>query len=178
MSIRNDLLENILTAINGGAEAAGTGWAQYSDTQYTSASPLTVAEGNTAVITNNAVNSITTHLPAGVTALYDPVTNKITPENSGDAYMIRVDFTAFSSNQSGLATLELDIGAPQNEILRRGFTFPKGAGLSNAIEVSTSSLIYTLDTFIANGGSLELRSDVGNTSIFDIGLVISRIHNA
>lgn len=178
MSIRNDLLEKILTAINGGEEAAGTGWAQYSDTQYTSASPLTITEGNTAVITNNAVNSITTHLPAGVTALYDPVTNKITPENSGDAYMIRVDFTAFSSNILGIATLELDIGSPQTEILRSGFTFPRGAGLLNAIDVSTSSLVYTLDTFVANGGSLKLSSAVGNTSIFDIGLVISRIHKA
>lgn len=157
---------------------SNTGWAQYSDSQYTSGSPLVVTEGNTAVITNNANSIINSQLPFGVTSLYDSATNKITPDKSGDAYMIRIDFTAFSSSQSGLATLELDIGAPQNEILRRGFTFPKGAGLANAIELSTSTLVYTLDTFLANGGSVELRSDEGNTSVFDITFVISRIHKA
>lgn len=178
METRNDLLQKILTAINGGTAAAGTGWASYGDSVHTSVSPLVIAEGATAVITNNAANVINSQLPIGVSSFYDGVTNKITPENSGDAYMLRIDFSAFTSTQSGLATLELDIGAPQNEILRRGFTFPKGAGLANKIDVSTSTLIYTLDTFIANGGSIELRSDVGSTSIYDITFIISRVHKA
>ena len=155
-----------------------TGWAQYSDTQHTSGSPLVILEGDTGVITNNALSVIDSQLPAGIASLYDPVTNKITPENSGDAYMLRIDFTAFTNDQAGLATVELDIGTPLNEILRRGFTFPKGTGVANGIELSTSTLIYTLDTFLANGGSVELRSDVGDTSIYDITFVISRVHKA
>lgn len=157
---------------------SNTGWASYGDSTYTSVSPLVIAEGATAVIGNNAANVINGQLPIGVSSFYDGATNKITPENSGDAYIIRIDFSAFTSNQNGLATLELDIGSPQNEILRRGFTFPKGSGLANRIEVSASTLVYSLDTFIANGGSVELRSDAGNTSIYDVTFIISRVHKA
>lgn len=157
---------------------SNTGWASYSDSAHTSVSPLVVTEGNTAVITNNAANIINSQIPTGVSSFYDNASNKITPERSGDAYMLRVDFSAFTSSQSGLATLELDIGAPQNEILRRGFTFPKGTGLANSIELSTSSLIYTLDTFLTNGGSIEIRSDTGTTSIYDVTFLISRVHKA
>lgn len=155
-----------------------TGWASYGDSVRTSVAPIVVIEGATGVITNNAANVINSQLPLGVASFYDSTTNKITPENSGDAYMIRIDFTAFTNNQNGLATLEIDIGEPQNEILKRGFTFPKGTGLANGIEVSASTLIYTLDTFISNGGSIELKSDVGSTSIYDITFIISRIHKA
>lgn len=151
-----------------------TGWAQYSDDSLSSGSPQVVNQGSTAVITNNAANVIESQLPIGVSSLYDGL--KIRPDQVGDAYMIRVNFDAFTSVQSGFATLELDIGAPQNVILKKGITFPKGAGLANAISISTSNLVYTLGTFIANGGELKLVSNSGNTSIYNVSYVISRIH--
>lgn len=153
-----------------------TGWAQYKDTSLTSIAPQLVLEGITATLTNNALSTIVSNLPIGGGALYDAATSKITPYSSGDAYMLRVDFKAFTSSQSGLLSLKLDIGGAQGVIFDRDITFPKGTGLSNVRSVSTSSLIYTLDTFVANGGAIQVESIVGNTSIYDVTYVISRIH--
>ncbi len=153
-----------------------SGWAQYSDTALSSGAPQVIPQGATATIQNNALSTITSQIPVGVTSLYDPNTLTITPDTTGDAYLLRVSFTAFTSTNSGLATVLLDIGAPQNIILKRGFTFPKGAGLSNSLDVSMTSLIYSLDTFVNNGGTLKIFSETGDTSIFDVSYVISRTH--
>jgi len=160
----------------GGVVNDSTGWAQYADTTSTVGSPQVVSEGNTDVLLNDGANTITSNIPAGVTSLYDGATNKLTPDTVGDAYLVRVSFTAYTSSQSGFATLSLDIGAPQGVILSRGFTFPKGAGLSNAISLSTTTLIYSLDTFIVNGGELKITSNEGDTTIYDVDYVISRTH--
>ena len=177
MSIRNELLEQILAA-SGGAVVSSTGWAQYNDTSLSSGSPQVILEGNSNVITNNAGTVIDSQLPPGVTSLYDSVTQKVTPETSGDAYMIRIAFTAFTSSPSGLAVIEVDIGGAQGIILERSFTFPKGTGLSNATQFSSTNLVYTLGTFVANGGDIKIRSETGDTSIYDVSYVIDRVHKA
>jgi len=156
------------------------GWAQYKDDQYTSGSPLVINSGSTTTIDNNSATSITSQLPIGVDSFYDNATSRITPENSGDAYLLRVDFSAFTSSPSGLAKVKIDIGdgITPNVILERSFTFPKGTGLSNATNYSTTTSIYSLGTFLANGGLVQVESVTGNTSVYDINFVITRVHKA
>lgn len=186
MSLANDALE-IKNETSQGANTANrvgsllekivgsTGWAQYSDSLHTSGSPLVVEQGEEVILTNNAANSITGFLPLDVDSLYS--NNKITPANSGDTYILRIDFTAYTNNNNGLAEIKLDIGGTQGVILKRILQFPRGAGISNAREFSTTNLIFTLDTFIANGGEIKVESVRGDTSIFDVSYVITRVHN-
>lgn len=154
----------------------GTGWAQYSDDQYTSASPQVVNQGVTAVLGNNAASTITAHLPPGITSLYDGT--KITPQNNGDAYLLRVNFKAFTSSQNGVLELALDIGGAQGVILSDDVAFPRGTGAANVRDITRTFLIYSLGTFIANGGEIKVTSVTGNTSIYETTYVISRVHKA
>lgn len=160
------------------SESIGTGWAQYKDTVYTSGSPLTVTQGSTVVLSNNAGSTITSHLPTGVSAFYDGATNKITPENSGDFYEIRIDFNTWTNNNNGLAVIKLDIGGTQGVILQRLVNFPRGTGSGNVRSYSTTTGVYSLGTFVANGGELQIESITGTTTIYDITFVISRTHKA
>ena len=158
---------------------SSTGWAQYKDNQYTSGSPLVIAAGDTAVITiNNGGGVINSQLPLGVDSLWDSFNNKIIPQASGDAYLIRIDFTTFTNNNNGLANLLLDIGGSQGVIVKRLINFPRGTGIGNSRDYSSTTLIYTLGTFFANGGQLKVTSITGTTSIYDINLVISKIHRS
>ena len=158
------------------AKTIGSGWAQYSDTSQTSGSPQVVNQGVTANLINNAGNVIESELPEGVTSLYDG--SLITPENSGDAYLLRINMTAFTSSQNGVLEIALDIGGVQGVILAKDFSFPRGTGLANARDISETFLIYSLGTFVANGGTIKVTSVVGDTSVYDVNYVISRIHNA
>lgn len=167
-----DQLQEIVDALVG-----TTGWAQYNDTVLTSVSPQVISQGTTSVIQNNGLSVIESQLPMGVASFYDAATQKITPDTSGDSYVVRISFTAFTSSNAGaLATIQLDIGGAQNVILKRGFTFPKGSGVANAIDISTTNLVYSLGTFVANGGEVQIFSEVGDTSIYDVSYVVDRVH--
>jgi hypothetical protein len=155
-----------------------TGWAQYKDNVYTSSNVLSITSGATVNLPNNAGSTITSQLPYGVTSFYDESTTKITPENSGDFYIIRVDFTAYTNNNNGLFEIQLDIGGLQGVIFSDTFDFPRGTGSANARKISTSIGFYTLDTFVANGGQFKIKGITGTTSIYDINFVVSRTHKA
>lgn len=155
-----------------------TGWAQYTDSVYTSSNVLSVSSGSTVTLSNNANSTITSQLPYGVSSFYNNTTNKITPENSGDFYVVRVDFTAYTDNNNGLFELQLDIGGGQGVIYQDTIDFPRGTGSGNAREISKTISLFSLDTFIANGGELKILSITGTTSIYDISFVISRVHKA
>lgn len=174
----------LFEAVQGGANAQSTvnevatytsnllGWAEYRDTQYTESTKLTVPNGGAQTkVPNNAGFKIETHLPSGVTELYDSVGGVITPVASGDSYMIRVRFKAQPSAVNAHMTMTIDIGGAIGEIDSRVLTFPKG---TSAHQFSTSSLVYSLDTFVANGAEVYL-SPSDNVDIWDISFVISRV---
>mgnify|MGYP001032102005 CR=1 FL=1 len=163
--------------VNGGSNAL-TGWAKYTDNQYTSDSPLVVTEGNETILDINGATTIKSQLPEGITDLYDVETSKLLGINSGDAYLLRFDAKIFTSNPSGLAKLKIDIGGAQGVILNQPINFPKGTGLSNVNNYNTTLWYYSLDTFVLNGGDIIIESVTGDTSIFDISINPSRIHKA
>jgi len=156
--------------------ATKTGWAQYEDDQYTQVSPLVVNSGVESNLSNNAANVIDFQLPVGVTSLYDPVTNKMTPAKSGDGYLLRIGFEAYSSSQNGYGEVHLDIGGTLGRILTIPITFKKGAGLSNSQSFVVTEFLYSLDTFIENGGLITFESIDGNSSIYDISFIFTRVH--
>jgi len=167
-------LAGILSGYLDTASANGSGWASYVDTQYTVSAKRSIAQGVTIALPNNAGAVINGFLPAGVTSFYDGT--KITPANIGDAYTIRIAFTAQNNNVNGLAEINLNIGGAVGEIFRRSIQFPKGAG--TVTQYSFAELIYSSDTFKANGGQLDITSITGTTEVWGVVYVIARIHNA
>jgi hypothetical protein len=168
------LLESALTVADFDTLQRLTGWAQYTDDQYTSVSPLNVAAGDTVTLFNNAASTITSDLPIGIDSLWNRTDSTIIGQYVGDAYTIRIDFTAESSSNDGYFDLGVDIGGTQNIIFQRIYAFPKGQDTPHRF--SSTNAIYTLDTFIANGGKIKIIGGVGTTEIYDVNFVITRTH--
>lgn len=169
--------------INGGVSSSdvqniintNTGWAQYSDGTYTLASPLTVVQGNKVTLPNDASSVIDTHLPSGTTSFYDGATNTLTPDNVGNSYSIRIDFDCYTTSNTGYGEISLDVGGVVGEILNIPVNFPRGTGSNNVRVFSRTSLLYSLDTFVNNGGVLSYESIRGDTSIYNIVYVIAKM---
>jgi hypothetical protein len=151
-----------------------TGWASYSDSQYTVSSPLSIAAGATTALPNNAAVSIVTQLPIGVSSLYNPATSKIIGANVNDAYTVRVSFKCKTSSVSGQAFLQLNIGGIAPIILDINIAFPKGANTETPF--TETGLVFSANTYVANGAGFQVVSVTGTTLIYDIRYVIARIH--
>jgi len=156
-----------------------TGWGYYQDTQYTEASPFTVAADTDLTLPNNKGNVIETQKPSDVVTFYDGAT--VTGRN-GDDIIISIDFTVVpTSVNATTCEVWIDIsggtGTPANfaNLYRRLFTFPKGTGVPRKISFSHSG--YTLGTFEANGGVVKVRVN-GTAEIYDINYIIKRTHKA
>ena len=158
-----------------------SGWATYTDTQYTLASPLTVAANTVTKLPNNGLSKIETQMPSDVTAFYDTSTQKILGRN-GDGLGMSIFFIAVPSaaNQSIDAYIDITggTGTPAflSELYKQTFPFPKGAGVGRGILFDVTAA-YTLDTWEANGGDFYVES----SSSFDVyGIIFNfvRTHKA
>lgn len=150
------------------------GWAYYKD-------------GGTAQVIDSGVNllsidgtgatSDSNYLPAvirGSGELWDVATNKITPIETGDSYMIRIDLpvTAKSGTPTEL-TVELDIGGlstPTIVIVDRFIPTAK----SPPYTMSVSYSIFCLGTFVANGGQIFVTTDTGTLTVTNPAIQITR----
>lgn len=153
-----------------------TGWAYYQDSTHTSGSPLAVNNARVQFTVNGSgANTNTTYLPSGMSNLW--AGDKITPENIGDAYEVRVDFTAEMNSANGYAELQIDIGSgSQINIVTRTVTFAKGTGVAQ--KFSFGFPIFCLSTFVSNGGKIYLDTSSGsdNMDVYDKAVFISRIN--
>ena len=154
-----------------------TGWERIVGNDYTFGSPLVILQGDTATLSINGNSSlIRTHLPAGVDSLWNRATNKIMPVKTGDSYELRIDFKAETSVPSGgYAQVMLDIGGSVGNVLNHLIIFPKGANTPHTFSITSS--IYTLDTFLLNGGQIKVYSESGDTDIYDVAILITKIHH-
>lgn len=154
-----------------------TGWASYADGTYTSGSPLTLTAGVITSLPNDATTTLETQLPDDCPeGLYDSSTGKIIGRN-GDGYIITIDCKASCSSPSG-ASLEawIDIGGSVGDLYQTTLTsFPKGTAVHGCTRTIS---VYTLDTWEANGGTVEVRANVADVDVWDIRYVIHRIHKA
>ncbi|HMA78474.1 MAG TPA: hypothetical protein VKP88_05100, partial [Candidatus Paceibacterota bacterium] len=149
-----------------------TGWAEYSDTEYTEGSPLAVTEGTTVDLPNNSGSIIDDHLPTGVSSLYDGTV--ITPDTVGDSYELAIRFKTKSSINDGAVRVSVNIGGAIGEITADSRRLNKGSSEENTIQINFS--IYSLSTFIANGGTVKFEAVAGNQSVYGIRYIITRTH--
>lgn len=179
MSIRNELLESIYTATVAGGNASATGWATYTDTQYTTGSPLTLVANTDTLLPNNKGSLIESQMPPDVVTFYDGAV--ITGRN-GDDIIISVDFF-ITPTSAGTTECEVwfDItggtGTPVNlsNLYRRSITFPKGNGVERKVSFSHSG--YTLGTWEANGAVAHISAN-GTATVHDVAYIIKRTHKA
>jgi len=157
-----------------------TGWAQYIDGEYTSGSPLSVNSSKVQITVNPTIGAgskIETYLPAGVGEFWDDTNNRIQAQKEGDAYTVRLNFTGDPAGVSDFGQIIFDIGdgAPDIPIATRTVSFAK----ATATTVSTTTSLFSLSTFVANGCKIYFdTSDSGdNVDIYDISVVITRTHS-
>lgn len=174
---RSDLL-NLKTRRVSLENISRTGHAYYADTTHTSGTPLNVTN-ELKQITINGLGLTTekAFLPAGVTDFWDSTLNKIVTENTGDAYVGRLDFNATPNTADAYFDLFIDIGTgPPIYILKDIEVFPKGTGVEQPFSLPIP--FFTLATFLTNGGKLYLNTTSGakNIDFYDIGIWICRVH--
>ena len=113
MSLRNDLLEQILAASGGGAGSSGNGIADYNDTA-TSVTPISLLSDQWLTITNDGQGSFSNlnYLPQGVTSLMDTSTGEFdfSQVTLGSNCFIRNDFTITPSTNNSLLSLRYQLG--------------------------------------------------------------------
>lgn len=152
-----------------------TGWAQYSDTQYTSSSPFVLTPYIKTTLPNNAGITLDPQKPVDVTAFYNSTNSTITGR-SGDGINLVIEFKVIpTNNKTTKVTVAIDIGGSIGEIFTRDFITSKGVNVEHFYLSSFNA--YTLGTWEANGGTIKIVSDFA-AKVYDIRYVITRTHKA
>ena len=154
-----------------------TGWAYYKDATYTSGNPLTLSNGVRTLLTIDGLASTTTEefLPAGVDEFWDTSTNTIHPQKVGDSYDLRLDIKVDVPTNTEDITVQLDIGSgSQINVVERTVGFAEsGAGQT----LSFGFPIFSLQTFINNGGKIYVTASSGGFDIYEAAIFIKRDHS-
>ncbi len=147
------------------------GWVQFQDGTYTDVSPLAIASGTRTLLPNDAANVLDLVNVNGGASWWNSGTSTFEPDNSGDTYDFRLQFTVDSAVNNRNLQIELDIGGSQGVIWDKTIRLARGAGVNT--RVTETMQIYTLVTFVANGGQIFITCD-GDIDLFDIVFVIER----
>lgn len=167
-------VDNLLTKVD------NEGWVSYFDTQYTNSASALVVNNDRVQLTCNGLGdqSNTNFLPASGSALWSTNSNAITSDNVGNAFDVRIQFTAQPAGSDDYMDIDFDIGAGTNQIViaHRLVTSPKGTD-ANIYSFTTS--LYSLDTFVANGCKIYLDSTGASPSgddwdIWDISVFVKQ----
>lgn len=150
---------------------SGLGWTRYDDTQYTSASKLTILQDTLTLLPNNGGNVYRSY--EGID-YYDSTSNKILAENENDVYIITVVFncSAPNANQTYLR-IELDSsnGTPYERV-GVDVSFPKGNDVTHQFHQIFQ--YYADASFVANGSQLKVEAFGGTAQIWDVVYFIQK----
>ena len=180
-AIKTQTTENANTAtIVGGAGentadliASASGWANYSDTAYTSVAPFTILADTDTVLPNNKGSVIDSQLPIDIATYYDAGVIK---GFDGDSMEILIEFKVKPTSAAATyVEVWLNIGGVFTELFKRITGFPKGTGVERPISFTT--LAFNGATWEANGATVYVRSN-GPLELYDIRYIVSRTHKA
>lgn len=148
------------------------GWANYSDSQYTAVSPLSITAGSRTLITNNTGGTSTneTYLNES-SSLWE--NDALYPVAVGDTYDVRVSFYCVPSSNDQDITLDLDIGTGGSsiKIYEETRRMLKGAGQVNSFVFAIP--IFALDTFFANKGRFYITPS-SNITFYGCAIFITK----
>lgn len=145
------------------------GWVEFRDTLNTSANRQSLTASTNNTITINSGITILSEKPKGGELLWNSATNKITPIKNGDSYNIRIDFKAEITVSLGYFEISVNIGGDIGKTFGNVKVFPKGKDVVH--DFSVSFPIYTLGTFVQNGGLIFINPS-GTMTIFDKRIII------
>lgn len=152
-----------------------TGWADYTDTTYTSASPFSLTAATKYTLYNHADVIRDSQIPVDVDSVYSRSDSTIIGFN-GDGWNILIEFNIkpTTANVTKLS-VALDIGGSVGEIYPRDFILTKGNGVEHYYLSSFTA--YMLDTWEANGAKVKVQVD-NAAEIYDLRYVLTRTHKA
>ena len=164
-------MDRLLTRID------NTGWANYADTQYVSTNHLVVANARTLyTIDGLGAGTNTNYLPAAAvsTGLFNTTSNFIVSSSIGNAFDIRLQFTAEATSLNTEFDIEFDIGAfgsTTNVISAKAIVSPKGTD-PNAYIVTVP--VYSLGDFVTNGCRIYINTKIDGSTwdFWDLRLFI------
>jgi hypothetical protein len=148
------------------------GWIQYTSDNYTEASPIVIAAGSTETLWLNCSTINDAYKPSGIDSLYNRADSTIISNQLGAYGDLRIDFKA-KTTAATAANFDviLDIGLA-TMVYEDTEIFSEGINTEQRFSVNTP--YYTLATFLANGAKIKIKSSTGNTSIYDVRLLISK----
>jgi hypothetical protein len=150
----------------------GTGWAQYSDTQYTEIAPFSLTGNTDTILPNDGLSVFDPEKPSDITTMYD---GNVITGRQGDGMGITIDFqTVPTSASTTFIEVWLDIGAGE-QLYKRIVSFPKGTGVNRPINFTVMG--YTYAQWEANGATVYVRSN-GSADLFGMRYVLTRTHKA
>lgn len=169
----NEIKNSVNALYDTGASAIADvfGWAIYTDSV---SSNLTVNTSDTLLLIDGlGANTNTSQKPNGFIGDIWGL-NQIQAITVGDSFDVRIDLTiASSTSNPTVLTMKLDIGGgvtPTNVILERDISITK----NKPFKIDVGFPIFTLNTFVANGGRIFLSVDNGTVSISNRSIFIKR----
>ena len=153
------------------------GWANYSDAESSPATQTITSTPSKLQIDGAGTLSNSSYLPReirGSAELWDTTNDLITPIKTGDTYDVRItlEVTAESGSPAELKC-EIDIGgggSPTNVIA----TDYAITGKSTPYIKTFNFPIFSLATFLANGGAIFLSTNTGTLTIASRAIFIKR----
>lgn len=155
------------------------GWEMVEDGLITTPSISVDTSWTKITIDDESVSNNTNedHLPLsirGTSNLWDKTNGKITPIHSGDSYVVRVNVKIASvTGTPEVLTAAMDIGG----LGTPGIVVSEDAhGINKTAPYSTifNFPIFCLDTFLANGGQIFMKTKAGSVSVEDRSILIIR----
>jgi len=151
------------------------GWRQFNDTEFTEESPRTIPANTRTKITIDALSGVSTNAPDVSVGWWNSGTQKFMPDSSGDFYVSRLSFIADPTLNNRNLTLELDIGGSFGTIWSKTVRLARGAGVDTQIAENIN--VYTLGTFVANGGEFYVTCD-GEFNLYTTILILNKVFKA
>ncbi len=156
-----------------------TGWGYYQD----SSGADNISSGfQKFEIDGAGLGTNTSHLPTGVSSFWDASTQIITPDNAGDAYLVKVDFrvTSITDNQNGTSEwIEFSFDSAENADGNTNRIF------NTKLDIHTSNFFYSVvatvfadSDFLNNGCGIFARTNFGLVSTTARALTILRLSKA
>lgn len=135
-----------------------TGWADYTDSTYTTGSPQSLPAGVATKVENDGATKQEQELPFGISSLWDPVENAIPALVAGSGIILTFETTIRRVSGTGRWEFDafIDIGIPV-ELFVRSIALDNG---TDDKHITFSTGAYTLNNWVTNGGSVYIRPEV------------------
>lgn len=152
-----------------------SGWADYTDTTYTDASPQLLTANAENIIEIDGLVNQTQEMPFGLSQFWNAETNAITPNVAGMGILITFETVIKRASGTGRWEFDtfIDIGLPGPVEL-----FPRTIAVDNGSDdkkVTWSTGAYCLDTFVANGGNIIIRPEIA-AECHNSRIVLHQLH--